>query len=360
MISFFYYLYNMIGGEKMLKGIDISRYQAGIDVGGLDVDFVIVKATEGVGYSDPNYVSYLNAAISSGKKIGLYHYARPDLGNTPEDEATWFLSKAKNYIGKAILVLDWEVPGSISNTEWVYQFLKSVYEKTKVRPVIYMSASPANSYDWSRVVHGDFGLWIASYGANTGAPHTPPTNKYWPFYILWQYTSRGHIHGYSGNLDLNYFYGSRETWDKYAVSDSTPVNPNPTPTPDGEKYQVGDVVSFNYLYKNSYAEGKVSSIIHSGTITRVIDGRPAPYLINRGSGWLSNDLILNALTEDFTIGSKVKTIKQGNGSSLGTSNPAKSGIRGVITRIIPGAKYPYLVSTTVPMGWYQKDALEKV
>ena len=139
-----------------------------------------------------------------------------------------------------------------------------------------------------------------------------------------------------------------------------PVNPNPTPTPDGEKYQVGDVVSFNYLYKNSYAEGKVSSIIHSGTITRVIDGRPAPYLINRGSGWLSNDLILNALTEDFTIGSKVKTIKQGNGSSLGTSNTAKSGIRGVITRIIPGAKYPYLVSTTVPMGWYQKDALEKV
>ena len=128
MISFFHYLYNMIGGEKMLKGIDISRYQAGIDVGGLDVDFIIVKATEGVGYSDPNYVSYLNAAISSGKKIGLYHYARPDLGNTPEDEATWFLSKAKNYIGKAILVLDWEVPGSISNTEWAYQFLKSVYQ----------------------------------------------------------------------------------------------------------------------------------------------------------------------------------------------------------------------------------------
>ena len=151
MISFFTCLYNMIGGEKVLKGIDISRYQAGINIQSLDIDFVIVKATEGVGYSDPNYVEYLTQAINSNKKIGLYHYARPDLNNTAEDEATWFVSKAKNYIKKAILVLDWEVESTINNTTWAYNFLKTVYEKTGVRPIIYMSASPANSYDWSRV-----------------------------------------------------------------------------------------------------------------------------------------------------------------------------------------------------------------
>ena len=119
-------------------------------------------------------------------------------------------------------------------------------------------------------------------------------------------------------------------------------------------------MSFNYLYKNSFAEGKVSSLIHSGTITRIIDGRPAPYLINRGTGWLSNDLILTSNTNDFTIGTRVRTTKKGNGSSDGTSNTARSGIEGTITRIIPEAKYPYLVSTTVPMGWYKKDALEKL
>ena len=104
----------MIGGEKMLKGIDISRYQAGININALAIDFVIVKATEGVGYTDPNYIEYLTQAKSSNKKIGIYHYARPDLGNTAEDEATWFVSKAKNYIKQAILVLDWEV--DVSNT----------------------------------------------------------------------------------------------------------------------------------------------------------------------------------------------------------------------------------------------------
>ncbi len=355
MISFLSCLYNMIGGEKVLKGIDISRYQTGINIQALDIDFVIVKATEGVGYTDPNYKEFLEEALNSNKKIGLYHYARPDLGNTPEDEATWFVSKAKNYIKKAILVLDWEV--NTSNTTWAYDFLKIVYEKTGVRPIIYMSASPANSYNWTRVVNGDFGLWIASYGANTGAPGTPPTNKYWPFYILWQYTSKGYINGYSKNLDLNYFYGTIETWDKYAKSSQIET---PKPTPEKKTYKVGDVVTFNYLYKNSYGEGKVTSKIHSGTITRVIKGRAAPYLINRGTGWLSNDLILTSKTNELTIGTKVKTIKKGNASSDGKSNTAKKGIQGRITRILPGAKYPYLVSTTTPMGWYKKDALEKI
>ena len=345
MISFLSCLYNMIGGEKVLKGIDISRYQAGINIRALDIDFVIVKATEGVGYTDPNYKEFLEEALNSNKKIG----------NTPEDEATWFVSKAKNYIKKAILVLDWEV--NTSNTTWAYDFLKIVYEKTGVRPIIYMSASPANSYNWTRVVNGDFGLWIASYGANTGAPGTPPTNKYWPFYILWQYTSKGYINGYSKNLDLNYFYGTIETWDKYAKSSQIET---PKPTPEKKTYKVGDVVTFNYLYKNSYGEGKVTSKIHSGTITRVIKGRAAPYLINRGTGWLSNDLILTSKTNELTIGTKVKTIKKGNASSDGKSNTAKKGIQGRITRILPDAKYPYLVSTTTPMGWYKKDALEKI
>ena len=86
MTSFFSSLYNMIGGEKVLKGIDISRYQAGINIDVLDVDFVIAKATEGVGYSDPNYEEYMTSALNSNKLIGLYHYARPDLNNSPGRE----------------------------------------------------------------------------------------------------------------------------------------------------------------------------------------------------------------------------------------------------------------------------------
>lgn len=353
MISFLSCLYNMIGGDKMLKGIDISHHQQEININNLNVDFVIVKATEGVGYSDPNYEKYLSMALESNKKIGVYHYARPDLKNTPEDEATWFINKVTPYIKKAILVLDWEVANELGNTTWAERFLQSVYKKTSIKPLIYMSSSVANNYNWQNVASLNYGLWIANYGANTGAPGTPPKIKYWPFYTMWQYTSQGHISGYSGNLDLNYFYGDKTAWSKYANPDQTPEEPK-------EKYEVGDVVNFNYLYKNSYGEGKVTSLIKSGTITRIIENRKAPYLINRGAGWLSDDLIIGSTKEELTIGSKVKTIEQGNASSDGTSNKAKKGITGTITKIIPGAKFPYLISSTVPLGWYQKSALEKI
>lgn len=62
-----------------------------------------------------------------------------------------------------MLVLDWE-SGNLNNPAWVKDFCDRVYSKTGVKPVVYMSASPANSYDWSSVVAGDYGLWIASYG----------------------------------------------------------------------------------------------------------------------------------------------------------------------------------------------------
>ena len=38
----------------VLNGIDISNYQRGLDVRTIKADFVIVKASEGIGYEDPS------------------------------------------------------------------------------------------------------------------------------------------------------------------------------------------------------------------------------------------------------------------------------------------------------------------
>lgn len=199
----------------MLKGIDISHHQNGINIANLDVDFVIAKATEGVGYVDECCDKFYQQAKKAGKKLGVYHFARPDLGNSAEAEAEWFLKNIKGYINEAILVLDWE-RGNLNNPNWVKVFCDKVKNETGVKPVVYMSASPANSFDWSSVVKGDYGLWIASYGSNNGNANKAPNSGKWPFYCMWQYTSKGRVNGYNGNLDLNYFYGTKEAWDKYA------------------------------------------------------------------------------------------------------------------------------------------------
>lgn len=203
----------------MLKGIDISKWQDGIDLSKIETDFVICKATEGVGYTDKNCDGFYQQAKSLGKKLGVYHFARPDLRNTAVAEADWFIRETKGYHKEAILILDWE-SGDLGNVTWAKQWLDRVYQKTGVKPVIYMSASVMTSYDWSSVANADYGLWVANYGSNNGTAQESVFNKYplkyWTFYALWQYTSTGRLDGYNGNLDLNYFSGDKEAWDKYA------------------------------------------------------------------------------------------------------------------------------------------------
>lgn len=213
----------------MLKGIDISHHQRGINSYGSDVDFVIIKATEGVGYVDEQCDRLYQQAKKDGKLLGVYHFARPDLNNSAIAEADWFIKNIQGYIKEAILVLDWE-SGYLGNVAWVKAFLDRVKEKTGVKALLYASRSPINSFNWSSVADADYGLWVADYGANTGQAGNKPVVKWWPFYVLWQYTSRGRISGYSGNVDMNYFYGDAETWRKYANSSSSvpkPADPKP-------------------------------------------------------------------------------------------------------------------------------------
>ena len=222
----------------MLKGIDISHHQKGIDLGAIDTDFVIIKATEGNGYTDEMCDTFYQKAKSLGKKLGVYHFARPDLGNSAEAEADWFVKETLGYHKEAILVLDWE-SGDLTNVSWAKAWLDRVYEKTGVKPIIYMSASVMSSADWSSVVNADYGIWVANYGSNNGTAQESVFDryplKYWSFYALWQYTSVGRLNGYNGNLDLNYFSGDSSAWDKYAggsPSSSKPSNPVETKSTD--------------------------------------------------------------------------------------------------------------------------------
>lgn len=215
----------------VMRGIDISKWQSGIDLSAVNADFVIVKATEGIGYVDKSCDGFFQKALSLGKKLGFYHFARPT--NDPVREADFFYNNCRGYFGKGIPILDWE-SGNTSNVTWAKRWLDRVYQLSGVKPVIYMSESVVNANNWSEVAAADYGLWVAKYRdnnpdynynmANVGSrPHV----KWWKFYCMWQWTSTGRLNGYSGNLDCNVFYGDGTTWDKYAGKSGTtqPVKP---------------------------------------------------------------------------------------------------------------------------------------
>lgn len=203
-----------------MNGIDISAWQRGIDLDKVKCDFVIVKATEGATHVDACCDVFFQKGLKLGKCLGFYHFARPE-ANDAITEAKFFYENTKNYFGKAIPVLDWE-SSKVSDVAWAKKWLDKIYELSGVRPMIYMSESVENDYDWSAVVKANYGLWIAKYRdygidrnydmENAGRS---PSLRCWKSCAMWQWTSVGRLDGYSGNLDCDIFYGDKSAWKKY-------------------------------------------------------------------------------------------------------------------------------------------------
>ena len=114
----------------MLNGIDISSWQGDIDLSKMDLDFVIVKATEGLNYVNPYCEPKVQQARSLGLKWGFYHFAS---GTDPIAEADWFVKNCVGYFGEGIPVLDFEADAVARGPEWARKFLSRIYERTGIQ-----------------------------------------------------------------------------------------------------------------------------------------------------------------------------------------------------------------------------------
>lgn len=252
-----------------MNGIDISNWQKGLDLSKIACDFVIVKATEGLTYIDKTCDPFFQQALKLGKKLGFYHFARPE-SNTAKAEADFFYKNTKNYFHHAIPVLDWESSGKW-NVAWAKEWLDRIYELSGVKPLIYMSESVVNSYDWSEVVKGDYGLWVAKYRdnnpdynydmSNAGAK---PSVKWWSFYCMWQWTSTGRLTGYNDNLDCDVFYGDAAVWDKYAgVEEAVDVPDTSDPTDYKSLYEAALKEHVRLMGENADLKNKIQNAINA-------------------------------------------------------------------------------------------------
>lgn len=221
----------------MLKGIDISNWQAGLSIDAIknQIDFVIVKATEGTGLVDRQCDKFFQAAKKAGLKLGFYHFARHADAAV---EAEFFYKNTKNYFGEAIPVLDWEDKQSVA---WVNKFVERLHELSGVWCWVYSNAWCFNL----GTVNTNCARWVAgyprkgitnfSYGLNNAMPYTVDNG----LVAAWQFTSSGRLSGYSGNLDLDVFYGDKDAWDRYASVKSSgsaveqPPSVTVTPAPSG-------------------------------------------------------------------------------------------------------------------------------
>src|SRR5690606_18683753 len=115
--------------------------------------------------------------------------------------------------------------GKYDKVDWCNRFLRTLQSRFGgYKPLLYISYSAAKSLDWSRVVQGDFGLWLALWDYNGQNP-APATQ--WPVVAMRQYTDKGRVAGIAGDVDMNVFYGSLETLLRYGYNPPAPPAPQP-------------------------------------------------------------------------------------------------------------------------------------
>ena len=277
-----------------LNGIDISSYQSGIDLTVVPCDFVIIKATQGTGYVNPDCDRAYQQAKRAGKLRGTYHYVG---GGNAVAEADYYVNNIKGYIKDGLLAIDWEAEqnGAWGNEAYLEQLVRRVIERTGVKPLIY---SMASRYAQVAAVAKklDCGLWIAEYAdMNPTGYQAHPWREGAYACAIRQYTSAGRLNGWGGNLDLNIAYMTRDQWAKYvnpggkpaaapAKPAPAPAKPAPAPKPAGRTYtvQAGDTLS-GIASKLGVSTSAISgyrsgnpNLIYPGEVLKINGGNAAP------------------------------------------------------------------------------------
>lgn len=178
-----------------LIGCDISNWQKSTPI---NYEFYIMKASEGVGFTDKLMEKHTADALNYTDCIGFYHFARPDLGNTAKAEADYFLNIVQKYIGRAVLALDLECLNWGNYVEWTRDWLSYVYQKTGVHPLLYMPGASAQKFA-NIIKETNTGVWCCS---------SLSYYKGLPVVMSQQVVN---------NLDRDTFYGDKTAWKKYAT-----------------------------------------------------------------------------------------------------------------------------------------------
>ena len=205
----------------MLRGIDISSWQEGIDLASVindnALDFVVIKATEGCAFVETTCDAWVEVCKRTGTLWGFYHFARH---NEPEEEADYFFRACEGYFGHGIPVLDVETGQS---GKWVQRFVDRLHALTGVYPIIYTSTGNVDTF-WGMQVPSTCGLWAAQYpyyAHGFDDIEFDDTIGPWQFVAMWQFTSEGILSGYGSYLDLDYAFMSRDAWALYADPDGS-------------------------------------------------------------------------------------------------------------------------------------------
>lgn len=199
-----------IPSEYPVHGIDVSKHQGKIDwtvihesplAANVRLEFVFIKATEGITIQDKRFKANYAAAHATHLRVGAYHFFIP--WRDPVQQADNFVNTVKLKSGDLPPVLDVESSHPLKSDEQTIRdidtWLQLVKKEYGVMPIIY-----TNRRFYQRFIRGHFDeypLWLAHYSSEQLSGDI--TGKLW----FWQYSELGKLNGIKGKVDYNVFLG---------------------------------------------------------------------------------------------------------------------------------------------------------
>jgi len=196
-----------IPNQYEIHGIDVSKYQQRIQwqavrnmqVNGIRLHFAFIKATEGLGNTDPFFKRNWRKSKDAGMIRGAYHFFIASKDGRLQ---------AKNFI-KQVSLEDGDLPPVIDVEQSfgtsadrlrreVKAWTDAVEASYGIRPIIYTNVDFYEKF--LRGYFDDYPLWVAHYLR----PNNPRISRDWTF---WQHSEQGRVNGITSKVDFNVFSG---------------------------------------------------------------------------------------------------------------------------------------------------------
>lgn len=192
-----------------VRGIDVSAHNGDIDfqkVKKAGMQFVFIKASEGVDFRDAAFAKNFDNARQAGLPIGVYHFYRYD--KTGIDQAVNLYHALNGRIPELGVVIDLEDAGNTvdSNRDFVIENLAEMIDYLNLRGLtVTFYTNKDGYYKYLYNNYSGHALWICSFTQQ-------PIDAEWRF---WQYSHNGRVPGVSGPVDLNVYRGDSVEWKKF-------------------------------------------------------------------------------------------------------------------------------------------------
>ncbi len=196
-----------IPNDYLIHGIDVSRYQQLIaweevkkmQVGTIQLGFAFIKATEGLGNTDPQFRRNWKRTRDHGVVRGAYHFFIASKDGRLQAEN--FIKRVNLEPGDLPPVLDVEQRFGTSKAQLkkeVQKWLDVVEAYYQVKPIIYTNVDFYRQYLGKEF--DNYPLWVAHYYQH----EQPRISRTWSF---WQHNDQGNVNGITAKVDFNVFRG---------------------------------------------------------------------------------------------------------------------------------------------------------